>query len=464
MFRLKKKFALTGAAALTFVALACQAGETGEATTSSATSPAPAVAAAAPTSVPPTPVPPTPIPPTPIPISELVTTPTRIAEVKPILEPTAPSIASPTPELANTPVPTPNASTAPQRLTYGWDQTDFTKHSVPFSEIFSGGPPRDGIPPIDSPKFIPVSDTPDYMNDNEPVVTLEINGESKAYPVAILMWHEIVNDVVGGVPVTVTFCPLCNTAIVFDRRLGDTVYDFGTSGNLRKSDLVMWDRQTESWWQQINGEAIVGELTGAKLTFIPAPMVSWADYRDATPDGELLSRETGFGRNYNRAPYTGYDELDNTPFLFSGQIDDKLPAMERVVGMDSVSAGVAYPFSVFESVPIVNDTVDDQDIVIFYAPETDSGFTAFNSSDPRVIGSTGVYDPNVDDQKLTFKLDSGDIVDEQTGSVWNMLGEAIEGELAGKQLDSIVHANHFWFAWSAFFPESELRTAEFFGS
>ncbi|MDP6514688.1 MAG: DUF3179 domain-containing protein, partial [SAR202 cluster bacterium] len=357
MFRLKKKFALTGAAALTFVALACQAGETGEATTSSATSPAPAVAAAAPTSVPPTPVPPTPIPPTPIPISELVTTPTRIAEVKPILEPTAPSIASPTPELANTPVPTPNASTAPQRLTYGWDQTDFTKHSVPFSEIFSGGPPRDGIPPIDSPKFIPVSDTPDYMNDNEPVVTLEINGESKAYPVAILMWHEIVNDVVGGVPVTVTFCPLCNTAIVFDRRLGDTVYDFGTSGNLRKSDLVMWDRQTESWWQQINGEAIVGELTGAKLTFIPAPMVSWADYRDATPDGELLSRETGFGRNYNRAPYTGYDELDNTPFLFSGQIDDKLPAMERVVGMDSVSAGVAYPFSVFESVPIVNDTV-----------------------------------------------------------------------------------------------------------
>jgi hypothetical protein len=302
------------------------------------------------------------------------------------------------------------------------------------------------------------------MNDNEPVVTLEINGESKAYPVAILMWHEIVNDVVGGVPVTVTFCPLCNTAIVFDRRLGDTVYDFGTSGNLRKSDLVMWDRQTESWWQQINGEAIVGELTGAKLTFIPAPMVSWADYRDATPDGELLSRETGFGRNYNRAPYTGYDELDNTPFLFSGQIDDKLPAMERVVGMDSVSAGVAYPFSVFESVPIVNDTVDDQDIVIFYAPETDSGFTAFNSSDPRVIGSTGVYDPNVDDQKLTFKLDSGDIVDEQTGSVWNMLGEAIEGELAGKQLDSIVHANHFWFAWSAFFPESELRTAEFFGS
>ena len=116
------------------------------------------------------------------------------------------------------------------------------------------------------------------------MVTLEINGDSKAYPVAILMWHEIVNDEVGGVPVTVTFCPLCNIAIVFYRRIGDVAYDFGTSRNLRKSDLVIWDRQTESWWQQITGEAIVGELTGMKLTTIPAPMVSWSDFKEATHD------------------------------------------------------------------------------------------------------------------------------------------------------------------------------------
>ena len=455
MFKSRKKIALVGVTALSLIALACQAGSTQDVVTSNSTAQAPAVAAA-----PPTPAPPTP---TIAPLPTIVPTPTPSIADQLKVEPATPSLVNPTPNPQNTPRPTPDPSKAPQRLTYGWDQTDFTKHSVDYSSIRSGGPPRDGIPPIDFPKFIQVSDTPEYMNDNEPVVTVEINGESKAYPVAILMWHEIVNDEVGGVPVTVTFCPLCNTAIVFDRRIGETVYDFGTSGNLRNSDLVMWDRQTESWWQQITGEAIVGELTGTKLTFIPAPMLSWADFRDASPDGQLLSRETGFPRNYNRAPYSGYDELDNTPFLFTGQIDSKLPAMERVVGMDSVNSGVAYPFSIFESIPIVNDTVGDQDIVIFYAGDTDSGFSAFASPDPRVIGSTGVYDPNVGDQKLTFKIESGKIVDEQTGSAWNMLGEAIEGELAGEQLEPIVHANHFWFAWSTFFPDSDLRTAERFG-
>jgi hypothetical protein len=335
---------------------------------------------------------------------------------------------------------------------------------VEFKSITSGGPPRDGIPPIDNPKFIPVSEPPEYMNDSEPVVTVEINGEAKAYPVAILMWHEIVNDEVGGVPVTVTFCPLCNTALVFDRRIGDVVYDFGTSANLRKSDLVMWDRQTDSWWQQITGEAIVGEMTGTKLTFIPSPMVSWAEFRDAQPNGQLLSRETGVGRNYNGAPYAGYDQLGNEPFLFTGRIDPRLESVARVVGIYSVESGVAYPFSIFESVPIINDTVGDQDIVIFYAPDTTSGFSSALGQGNRVIGSTGVYNPNLDGQKLVFKVESGRIGDEQTGSVWNMLGKAVEGELTGKQLEPIVHANHFWFAWSAFFPASELRTAEYFGA
>ena len=178
----------------------------------------------------------------------------------------------------------------------------------------------------------------------------------------------------------------------------------------------------------------------------------------------MLSRDTGFGRNYNSAPYGGYDELDNRPFLFSGQIDSKLPSMERVVGMDWVCSGVAYPFSLFESVPIVNDTEDDRDIVIFYTPDTDSGFNAFNSTEAWVIGSTAVYNPNLNDQKLTFKIESGNIVDERSGSIWNMFGEAATGELEDDRLAAVIHANHFWFAWSAFFPDSELRTADFFGS
>ena len=219
------------------------------------------------------------------------------------LNPTIPKLVDPTPAIRPLPE-TPNDE-PPVFLTFGWE-TDFSKHSVPYSEIFSGGPPRDGIPPIDNPMFVDVADPPEYMSDDEPVISLEIEGAAKAYPLAILMSHEIVNDELGGIPVSVTYCPLCNTSIVFDRRVGGRVLDFGTSGNLRNSDLVMWDRQTESWWQQITGEAIVGELTGTRLTFIPAAVVSWAQFREAYPDGQLLSRDTGFRRNYGLPPYSGY--------------------------------------------------------------------------------------------------------------------------------------------------------------
>ena len=151
----------------------------------------------------------------------------------------------------------------------------------------------------------------DYVEDQEPVVVFEANGEAKAYPLQILTWHEIVNDEVGGLPVSVTYCPLCNSAVAFDRRLGGVVYDFGTSGNLRNSDLIMWDRQTESWWQQLTGEAIVGELAGKTLTFLPAALVSYGDFKQANPEGLVLSRETGYPRDYGSNPYTGYDKADS---------------------------------------------------------------------------------------------------------------------------------------------------------
>ena len=199
--------------------------------------------------------------------------------------------------------------------TLGWD-TDFTLHSVAFDEIMSGGPPRDGIPPLDSPSFVSPDDADAWLANREPVISFELNGEAKAYPLQILTWHEIVNDEVGGVPVIVTFCPLCNSAIVFDRRLDGVVLDFGTSGRLRNSDLIMWDRQTESWWQQLTGEAIIGTLTGHTLEFLPAPIVSWADFKAAHPAGQVLSQETGFGRTYGRNPYAGYDEVGKPPFLF----------------------------------------------------------------------------------------------------------------------------------------------------
>ena len=153
--------------------------------------------------------------------------------------------------------------------------TDFDKHTVPLREIVSGGIPKDGIPAIDSPRFVSVSEADRWLEDREAVAVVEVGGQTKAYPLQILIHHEIVNDVIGGQPISVTYCPLCNTALAFERRFDGRLLDFGTTGRLRHSDLVMYDRQTETWWQQATGEGIVGEYAGLQLTFVSAWVFSW---------------------------------------------------------------------------------------------------------------------------------------------------------------------------------------------
>lgn len=197
-----------------------------------------------------------------------------------------------------------------------WPQTDFSRSTVDFAEILSGGPPKDGIPALDAPAFLPAA-AETALDDREPVLTLELGGEVRAYPIRYLMWHEIANDTVAGVPVAVTFCPLCNTAMVFDRRLNGATLSFGVSGKLRASDMVMYDRETESWWQQALGQGIVGTYSGAQLTQIPAVMESWAQFRTRHPDG-LVMAQPEYRRQYGANPYAGYDSLDR-PFLHDGE-------------------------------------------------------------------------------------------------------------------------------------------------
>jgi hypothetical protein len=229
----------------------------------------------------------------------------------------------------------------PAELAQGW-KTDFSRHTVPFAQIQSGGPGKDGIPALDHPRFATVAKTT-YVEPNEPVVAFR----RRAYPLQILIWHEIVNDRVGGVPVAVTFCPLCNTALVFDRRVRGRVLDFGTTGNLRFSDLVMYDRQTESWWQQFGGTGIVGRYAGARLRSLPARIVSWADFKRTNPRGLVLTRETGFPRPYGRNPYAGYDDVSTPPFFPVANGDDKrLQPKERVVLVERGGKAAAVPFSV----------------------------------------------------------------------------------------------------------------------
>jgi len=376
-------------------------------------------------------------------------------------EPTAPptpASAPPTAPPAASSVESPIAD-ALQVSRSGW-KTDFSKHTVPLSEIQSGGPPRDGIPPIDQPAFVEPITAATWLADNEPVVVYEENGDARAYPLQILIWHEIVNDTVGGRPVTVTFCPLCNTAIAFDRRLDGVTYDFGTTGNLRRSDLVMWDRQTESWWQQITGEAIVGEMAGARLTPVPAAIQGFAAFRAAFPSGRVLSRETGFRRDYGRNPYVGYDDISNSPFLYSGPSDGRLPPMARVVTVALNGEAAAYPFNHLEQLGVVQDTVGGTLIVILFQKGTASALDAGRIAGSRDIGAAGVFAPTLEGRLLTFRDEGGRLLDNETGSEWDALGRAIAGPLAGQRLRAIVHANHFWFAMAAFYPEVRVWQPE----
>lgn len=338
-----------------------------------------------------------------------------------------------------------------------WEgRTNFCKHSVPFSQFRSGGPPPDGIPAIDLPKFESVESADEWLQDDWPVMFFEHDGDVRGYPLAILIWHEIVNDEVGGLPVALTFCPLCNATIVFDRTLADgTELDFGTTGNLRNSDLVMYDRQTFSWWQQFTGEAIVGDLTGTQLQFLPSQIIAWEDFKQTQPDAKVLSRETGFVRSYGRNPYAGYDSVDGSPFFPVAGGDDRLSALERVVALELDRNHVVYPFSALEDLRVINDEIAGQPIVVFWEAGTKS---AFGNNGPEV-GSTGVFIRTIGARVLTFEaVASGDgFVDTETGTRWNLLGQAVAGPLEGQQLTRVVSAEHFWFAWAAFKPESEIR-------
>ncbi len=340
--------------------------------------------------------------------------------------------------------------------TAGW-KTDFSEHSVPLSEFVSGGPPRDGIPPIDEPSYVSQDEAEDFLSDREPVLVVEQSGEARAYPLQILVWHEIVNDELEGRPIAVTYCPLCNSSVVFDRRVGGDELTFGTTGNLRNSDLVMWDRQTESWWQQLTAEAVVGELTGTKLEVLPAQTLSFEDFRAAYPQGDVLSRDTGFQRDYGTNPYVGYDETaEEEPFLFEGETDNRLPPKARVTALFSDDETLVIPFERLEAEPVVNEDVGGGPAVVFYDPEVASTLDEETIADSRSVGTAAAFERRVGRRELTFELRGDRFVDRETGSEWDITGRAVSGPLAGEELRPIRHDEQFWFALAAFLPDAEI--------
>lgn len=352
----------------------------------------------------------------------------------------------------------------PRYLPYRWS-TDTAKKEVPLRE-FTVAVPKGAFAVLNFPAFFNAPNARKAYFKHEPVISIAINGAAKAYPLSILTVHEIANDTLQGVPVLVTYCPLCNASVVYNRRMRknnrEHLLQFGVSGMLRNSDMVMYDLQTETWWQQLNGNGLVGEWAGAELAVIPSMVISLEEFIQRYPNGKILSPQTaiaGAEQHYGRNPYEGYDHPGGAPydvFFDQQKIDKRLPPMERVIDVESGGRRKAYPFSAIAKSNVVNDSFNGKQIVIFYTPGTVSVLDEKEISRSRKIGSATLFNAVLDGQRLTFEKSGNAFRDQQTHSVWDITGRSLSGPLRGRQLRIEPHSNHFAFAFLAFFPDAEI--------
>ena len=339
-------------------------------------------------------------------------------------------------------------------------EEELQKHIVPLDQIVSGGPPPDGIPSIDNPKFVTVQEAgKNFLSDSDLVLGININGDVRAYPLLILVWHEIVNDKVGGVPLAVTYCPLCFTNQVFNRTLNDNnegqgravVSQFGTSGKLYNSNLVMYDITSKSLWSQALGQGIVGKYAGQKLQRIPFDISYWRDWKQLYPNSKVLSKDTGFSRPYGADPYGDDYYTSNQLYFPVSNHDNRLALKEKIVGLEDGSAGApqykAYKLQQIEAQKVINDEINGKPVTLF------SLYPAMvRAYDRMVVGG----------KVLEFEYNnsnSNKITDKQTGTEWNFDGEAVSGKLKGTHLTRLPFDEGFWFEWAAFHPHTALHTS-----
>lgn len=314
----------------------------------------------------------------------------------------------------------------------------------------------DAIPPLDSPRYEEAA-AGDWLQPTDLVLGyVAADGAAYAYPNKILNFHEIVNDVLGGEPVLITFCPLCRSSVVYDRRLGDETLTFGNTSALYLSDMVMFDRETYSYWWQVPGEAIVGMLAGERLTPLASETMEWRTWRALHPDTKLLSRDTGFARNYDRDPFTNLGESLDTgarPFQSTpAETDGRLDPSEMVLGLEVDGEHAVYSLTRIGD-GVRNGDLAERPIAVFSAAAGPGGAAFF--ADPEVGDE---FDVELDDdERLTFEAGGGVWRDDQTESIWDLGGRAIEGPLTGLQLERVPSRATFWYAFVAAFPDAELR-------
>ena len=333
---------------------------------------------------------------------------------------------------------------------------------IELDDLLSGGPPPDGIPALDEPRFEP-TDEVTWLGPDDPVLSLTVGDETRAYPLGIITWHEIVNDTVGGVPVAVTYCPLCNSGVAFERTVDGEATTFGVSGLLYADNLVMYDRATESLWPQLTGTASVGLRTGTRLEAIPMGVVGWSQFEAEHPGAPVLSRDTGHDRSYGTNPYVDYDDPSSEPIFplpggvdGTGGADDRLLPKERVIGLGEGETAVAVPRDRIVRDAVVRASVGDDPVVLWHLEGQRSALGREQISEADEIGTIAVLDPRLDGRELEFVAADGEITDTGTGSVWNAFGRAVSGPLRDRQLEPVLHLDTFWFAWVAFQPMTAL--------
>jgi len=340
-------------------------------------------------------------------------------------------------------------------VNYSEWKTDFNKHVIDFAEIKSSPAwPKDMHPAIHNPEFSAVKDAGNWLASGSPVISFIHKGKARAYPLEVLLYHEIANDEVLDLPIAVTYCPLCNTAIVFNRHVNGQILSFGVAGVLRKSNLVMYDRSTDSWWQQVTGQGIIGKMAGVILEKFPSQVISFEQFSQAYPKGRIL---TPYFWGTNRY-YKGYDDIDsgNKPKYCPDKIDTRLHPTERLVTLEIKGEIYAYPYSETSRLRVINDELAGTSLVIFHSPGAVSPVDSNEIAQSREVGSTGVFDRKVDGEMLSFSYKEGRIRDDQTGSFWDITGRCEEGRLEGKELEKIVHGDDFWFVWITFHPDSKV--------
>ena len=355
---------------------------------------------------------------------------------RPVATVTAPGAASGVPDSQPGPI---------ERPTFAGDEPFSAiprrQRSISPADIFPDVP-RDAIPPLFSPEYLDAEVAGAWLQPEHLVLGFEWRGDARAYPLLIMNWHEIVNDRIGERDVVVTYCPLCRTGLVFDRHLADgTLLTFGNTGALYESAMVMYDHQTDSQWWQAAGEAITGPLKGAYLELLPAITATWSDWRALWPETLVLSRNTGYERDYDRDIFAGYSAVDSAPVFPVSFLDDRLRPKERVLGVEAAEGPVAYSLTALGPWAVLHDLVEGRPVVVFSGP-SDAG---------------AVFEAVVDGQTLRFVVNDERFLDTDTGSTWDLSGRATAGPLKGKRLVVIPSFTSYWFSWATVWPETRIE-------